>query len=80
MQQKVMTVIRKKADAPVESPAQVAIEEQSFEQGDALLAEVQAFLSAVRNQTPPVVSGDDGLRALETAIKITELVNKTRPA
>jgi predicted dehydrogenase len=76
MQQKILTVIRKKEAAPVESPAQVAIEEQSFEQGDALLAEIQAFLAAIRNGTPPVVSGEDGLRALETAMKITELVNQ----
>jgi predicted dehydrogenase len=76
MQQKLLTVIRKKEAAPVESPAQVAIEEQSFDQGDALLAEIEAFLAAIRNGTPPMVSGEDGLRALETAIKITELVNQ----
>lgn len=76
MQQKLLTVIRKKEAAPVESPAQVAIEEQSCDQGDALLSEVQAFLAAIRHGTPPVVSGEDGLRALETAIRITELVNK----
>jgi predicted dehydrogenase len=76
MQQKILTVIRKKEEAPVESPAQVAIEEQSYDQGDALLAEIQAFVAAIRNGTPPVVSGEDGLRALETAIKITELVNQ----
>ena len=74
MQQKILTVIRKKDDAPVESPAQVAIEEQSYDQGDALLAEIQAFVAAIRNGTPPMVSGEDGLRALETAMKITELV------
>jgi predicted dehydrogenase len=76
MQQKILTVIRKKDEAPVDSPAQVAIEEESYDQGDALLAEIQAFVAAIRNGTPPVVSGEDGLRALETAIKITELVNQ----
>lgn len=75
MQQKVLTVIRKKDAAPVESPAQVSIEEESFEQGDALLAEIEAFLRAVRDHTAPLVTGEDGLRALETAMKITELVN-----
>lgn len=74
LQQKILTVIRKKSDAPVESPAQVAIEEESFEQGDALLAEIEAFLRAVREGTAPVVSGEDGLRALETAIQITQRV------
>lgn len=75
MQQKILTVIRRKDAAPVESPAQVAIEEESFEQGDALLAEIEAFLRAVREKTAPLVTGEDGLRALETAIRITALVN-----
>ena len=74
MQQKILTVIRKKDAAPVESPAQVSIEEESFDQGDALRAEIEAFLKAVRERSTPVVTGEDGLRALETAMKITALV------
>lgn len=77
LQQKILTVIRKKDAAPVESPAQVSIEEESFEQGDALRAEIEAFLRAVREGTPPLVSGEDGLRALETAMKITALVQQS---
>jgi predicted dehydrogenase len=76
MHQKILTVIRKKDAAPVESPAQVSIEEESFEQGDALLAEIEAFLRAVREKSTPVVTGEDGLRALETALKITEMVQR----
>jgi predicted dehydrogenase len=74
LQQKILTVIRKKGDAPVESPAQVAIEEQSFEQGDALRDEIAAFLKAIREGTSPVVTGEHGMRALETAIQIARLV------
>jgi predicted dehydrogenase len=80
MQQKVLTVIRKKDAAPVESPAQVSIEEESFEQGDALLAEIEAFLRSVRDHSAPMVTGEDGLRALETAMRITELVNNSARA
>jgi predicted dehydrogenase len=76
MQQKILTVIRKKDAAPVESPAQVSIEEESFDQGDALRAEIEAFLHAVRHRSTPVVTGEDGLRALETAMKITSLVQQ----
>ena len=74
MEQKILTVIRKKDAAPVESPAQVSIEEESFDQGDALLAEIEAFLRAIREGTEPVVTVEDGLRALETAIQITRLI------
>ena len=77
LQQKILTVIRKKDAAPVESPAQVSIEEDSFDQGDALLAEIEAFLRSVREGSPPVVSGEDGLRALETAMQITRLVQES---
>ncbi len=77
MQQKVLTVIRKKDAAPVESPAQVSIEEESFDQGDALLAEIEAFLRAIREGTEPLGTGEDGLRALETAMHITRLVQGT---
>jgi predicted dehydrogenase len=52
----------------------VSIEEESFEQGDALRDEIAAFLQAIRDKTPPVVTGEDGLRALQTALKITQLV------
>ena len=76
LQQKILTVVRKKEAGPVESPAQVAIDEQSFDQGDALRAEIEAFLHAVRNGERPVVTGEDGLRALATAIKITESVTQ----
>jgi len=76
MQQKLLTVIRKKHAAPVQSVAEVSIEEEAVEPGDALLAEVESFLDAVRQRSRPVVSGEDGLRALETALKITELVNQ----
>ncbi len=78
MQQKILSIIRKKdAAAAVESPAQVSIEEESFDQGDALRDEIQAFLHAVRTRSEPVVTGEDGLRALETATRITELVHRS---
>lgn len=76
LQQKILTVVRKKDTGPIESPAQVSIDEQSFEQGDALLAEIESFLAVARTGGQPVVTGEDGLRALATAIKITESVTQ----
>jgi len=74
LQQKVLTIVRKPPAGAVATPGQVSIEERTYEQGDALKFEIEAFLRSVRAGRPPVVSGEDGLRALETAIRITELV------
>jgi len=74
LQQKVLTVVRKPPESAAAAPGQVSIEERSYEQGDALRHEIEAFLRSIREGRPPVVSGEDGLRALETAIRITELV------
>lgn len=80
LQQKILTVIRKRGgrDAPGGLP--VSIEEQSLEQGDALKAEIESFLECIRTGRPPVVSGEDGLTALETAMRITEQVNESLAA
>jgi predicted dehydrogenase len=77
LQQKVLTIVRKPPAGTAATPGQVSIEERSFEQGDALRFEIEAFLRSIREGRPPVVSGADGLRALETAIRITELVQGT---
>lgn len=49
-----------------------SLEEQrwNLEKGDALLAEVVAFVSSVRNDEPCVVGGRDGVAALELAESI----------
>jgi predicted dehydrogenase len=77
MQQKVMTVIRRSTEPPVADLPQVSIDERSYDQGDALKAEIAAFVHSVRTGAKPRVSGQEGLAALETAIRIAELV---RPA
>ena len=53
---------------------QVAIDENTYEQGDALKSEIEAFLEAVASGTPPPVTGEDGLLALRTAVSIAEQV------
>ena len=74
LQQKVLTIVRKPPPGSDAAPGQVVIEERSYERGDALELEIRAFLRSIREGRPAVVSGEDGLRALETAIRITELV------
>ena len=76
LQQKILTVVRKPPPGSDLPKGQVTIEERTYEQGDALRMEIEAFLRSIREGRPPVVTGEDGLRALETAIRITEMVHR----
>ena len=58
--------------------ANIESNERTFDQGDALYSEIEAFLNSIKNNTPPVVSGKAGLLALQTAIKITELLSTSK--
>ncbi len=76
LHQKILTLIRKR---PVHSPGQLpaSIEEQNLEPGDALMAEIESFLECARTGRAPVVSGEAGLEALETAMRITDQVHQS---
>ena len=74
LQQKVLTMVRKGSGAAQAGVPPVEINEQSFDPGDALRDEIVSFLECIDTGRRPVVSGEDGLRALETAIRIGELL------
>ena len=74
LQQKILTVIRKGEGVGADGMPQVAIDEKTYEQGDALKAEIEAFLEAIAGGQPPAVSGEDGLLALRTAVSIGQQV------
>jgi predicted dehydrogenase len=78
LQQKILTLVRKREPSAVPGQLPVTIDEQSLEQGDALKAEIESFLNCIRTGATPVVTGEAGLYALETAIRITELVQGRR--
>jgi predicted dehydrogenase len=80
LQQKVLTLIRKTGSISAEGMPQVDIQETSYEPGDALKAEIEAFLDAAVHGRPPAVSGDDGLKALNVAVAITEQVARSAAA
>ena len=80
LQQKILTVIRKQPLAAGESRLPVSIEEQSFEAGDALRSEIEAFLASCRGERPVVVTGEDGMHALQTAVTITAAVQAAAAA
>ena len=69
-----MTLIRKGSGAGADGLPQVSIDERSFSEGDALRSEIVSFLDSALSGRAPVVSGEDGRRALATAIQITEQV------
>ncbi len=71
-QNKKLAAFRKGSGEMFPGVPKVDMEEKSFEQGDALKAEIASFLECVRTGAKPVVSGLDGKRALETAIKISK--------
>jgi predicted dehydrogenase len=76
LQQKLLTTVRRPSSLGDSGLPKVDLEERSFDQGDALQDEIRSFVDAIRNGGRPVVSGEDGLRALETATRIVDLVNR----
>ncbi|MDQ7014989.1 MAG: Gfo/Idh/MocA family oxidoreductase [Gammaproteobacteria bacterium] len=66
----------KKGDSKDEAGVpQIIKQETHFENSDAIMAETTAFVDAIRNGSRPIVSGEEGKRALQTAIRISELLN-----
>ncbi|MCW8418847.1 Gfo/Idh/MocA family oxidoreductase [Fluoribacter dumoffii] len=49
-------------------------DEKEFEKGDALFEEIKSFIKCIEENSTPLVSGEDGCLALETAETITKLI------
>jgi predicted dehydrogenase len=71
-QNKKLAVFRKGDGEMFPGVPNVQMEEKIFDQGDALKSEIEAFLAAIVSGKPPVVTGEDGRRALETALMINK--------
>jgi len=52
----------------------IAEDQSGFDDRDALRAEIENFVAAVRSGRPPLVSGEDGRRALALALEVSRLV------
>ncbi len=72
--QKIVTQISKGEGVDAEGMPKVLIDERTFEQGDALRAQIEAFVDSIRTHKRPLVDGEAGLHALKTAIRIAALV------
>ena len=71
-QSRKIAIYRKKPGASlIPGLPNVGVEQRSFEKGDPLKDEIDAFIAAVRDGTPPLVTGVDGKRALEVATRIS---------
>lgn len=70
-QNKKMAVFRKGTGEMSPGIPNVVFDEKSFEQGDALKSEIASFLECIEQGKPPVVTGEDGKRALEIALMIS---------
>jgi predicted dehydrogenase len=80
-EQEVM-VYRKKPGklAPGQSPMEmISIDPLPVEREEPLKRELEAFVSCVRDGTPPVVSGEDGLAAMELAGRIEASIREWAP-
>ncbi len=70
-QDKILAVNRKGETDNAEGYRDISHEELSFEDNDALNLEVLDFIESIKTGKRPLVNGEDGKRALETAIAIT---------
>lgn len=73
---KKLSIYRKKQTHTDNKLEQFTHEEKTFEHCDALQAEIAAFLQAIINNSPPLVTAEEGRDALATAIAITDLVEQ----
>ena len=73
-----VTVVRKGGSLPGADFPEIVAETQSYEEADELAREIAAFVESVRTGSKPLVTGEDGLKALEAAITITESLRKNR--
>ena len=71
-------IYRRQPDEGGQGRYRIVAEQKSFEKTDALMMEIRAFVDAVRNGMPPVVTGEDGKRALEVALAIVGSI-KSKP-
>ncbi len=55
---------------------EIESQETAYENNDALQAEIIAFLNSIETNTPTLVSGEDGRRALATATEISKLLSE----
>jgi predicted dehydrogenase len=77
-QDRALTRLRKGNKEMFPGIATIETEKFDYQEGDALKTEIELFLRAIREGTPPVVSGEAGKQALQAAIQITDLLARQK--
>ena len=69
-----ITVVRREGTPGGPTPLRITSEKLEFDASDALLAQDRAFAECLRTRVEPEVSGEDGYRALDLALRIQEAI------
>lgn len=70
---KTLSIHRKGENEQAPGIPEITREELLLDKGDAICDEIAAFLDSIINHKPPIISGEDGKSALQTAIAITKI-------
>ena len=69
-----ITLVRREGAPGGDAPPRIVAEKLEFDAADALLAQDRAFAECVRTRAEPEVTGADGVRALDLALRIQEAI------
>jgi predicted dehydrogenase len=69
-----ITIVRREGAPGGATPPRITAEKLELDAADALLAQDRAFAESVRTRAEPEVSGEDGYRALDLALRIQEAI------
>ncbi len=75
-QNRELKVYKKSDETDENGIPQITAEQKQYENNDALLTEIVAFLNSIQTNTPTVVTGEDGRKALDAAIQISKLLSE----
>jgi predicted dehydrogenase len=74
-----ITLVRREGEPGGPTPMKITSEKLELDSGDALLAQDRAFAESVASRAEPEVSGEDGYRALDLALRIQEAIEPMVP-
>ncbi len=76
-QSKKLAVFKKGTGEMFPGIPDIVREEKEYEQGDALFEEIKSFVKCIQENSTPLVTGEDGLHALDVAETITSLIQNS---